>query len=277
MRILLIEDDPMIGRSLTAGLGDDGYAVDCVCDGTSAIAALGDRQAAFALALLDWGLPRQDGLADPEISAPARLWSSSFDGDVGIRSSIFAVAGVKTDWGANDRSSGGERLDEHVQPGTGLTDWFLGLSGFYQLDQRSALFASAQYRATGRNDFGYRHGSATLLNFAYQHKIGARLDAVLEANFRDSRRDEIDAAGTQDGNTGGAIAYLTPRILFDLGHGWVLRASAQLPLSQSGLHGVQREEPVQNAGMTRLFGKSARDSACVAGPPVPNQSCSGVR
>jgi hypothetical protein len=195
------------------------------------------------------------GLADPEISAQARLWSSHFEGDVGIRSSIFAVAGVKTDWGANERSSGGERLDEHVQPGTGSTDWFLGLSGFYQLDRRSALFASAQYRSTGRNDFGYRYGSATLLNFAYEHKIGARWDAVLEANFRDSDRDEVDATGTPDGNTGGAIAYLTPRILFDAGHGWVLRASAQLPLSQSGLNGVQHEEPVWNVGVTRLFGK----------------------
>ena len=198
---------------------------------------------------------RASGLADPEISAQARLWSSHFDGDVGIRSSIFAVAGVKTDWGVNDRSSGGERLDEHVQPGTGSTDWFAGLSGFYQLDRRSALFASAQYRATGRNDFGYRYGSATLFNVAYEHKIGARWDAVLEANFRDAKRDEIDAAGTQDGNTGGAIAYLTPRILFDAGHGWVLRAAAQVPLSQSGLHGLQDEEPVWNVGVTHLFGK----------------------
>ena len=195
------------------------------------------------------------GLADPEISAQARLWSSHFEGDLGVRSSIFAVAGVKTDWGVNDHSSEGERLDEHVQPGTGSTDWFVGLSGFYQLDRRSALFASAQYRTTGRNDFGYRYGSATLLNFAYEHKIGARWDAVLEANFRDSKRDEIDAAGTTDGNTGGAIAYVTPRVLFDAGHGWVLRASAQIPLSQSGLHGEQDEEPVWNVGVTRLVGK----------------------
>jgi hypothetical protein len=195
------------------------------------------------------------GLADPEISAQARLWSSHFEGDVGIRSSIFAVAGIKTDWGVNDRSSEGERLDEHVQPGTGSTDWFVGLSGFYQLDRRSALFASAQYRETGRNDFGYRYGSATLLNLAYEHKIGARWDAVLEANFRDSKRDEIDAAGTRDGNTGGAIAYVTPRVLFDAGHGWVLRASAQIPLSQSGLHGEHDEEPVWNVGVTRLVGK----------------------
>jgi two-component system, OmpR family, response regulator len=63
MRVLLIEDDHMIGNSLVAGLGDDGYAVDWVKDGASALAALADDQADYALALLDWGLPGQDGLA----------------------------------------------------------------------------------------------------------------------------------------------------------------------------------------------------------------------
>lgn len=194
------------------------------------------------------------GLADPEISAQAQLWSSKFDGDVGVRASLFAVGGVKTDWGENDARRGDERLDEHVQPGTGSTDWFAGLSGFYQVDRRSAVFASAQYRATGRNDFGYRYGDATLINLAYEHKLGARWDAVIEANYRDAGYDEIDGSGERDPDTGGSIIYATPRILFDAGHGWVLRASVQVPLSQSGLHGVQHEKTVWNAGVTRLFG-----------------------
>lgn len=195
------------------------------------------------------------GLADPEISAQAQLWSSKFDGDVGVRASLFVVAGVKTDWGENDARRGGERLDEHVQPGTGSTDGFVGLSGFYQIDRRSAVFASGQYRATGRNDFGYRYGDSTLLNLAYEHKLATRWDAVLEANFRDAGYDEIDGSGERDPDTGGSIFYVTPRVLFDAGHGWVLRASAQVPLSQSGLHGVQHENTVWNAGVTRLFGR----------------------
>ena len=64
------------------------------------------------------------GLADPEVSAQARIWSTQFEGDVGVRSSVFVVGGVKTDWGDNDVRRDGERLDEHVQPGTGSTDWF---------------------------------------------------------------------------------------------------------------------------------------------------------
>jgi len=193
------------------------------------------------------------GLSDPEFSGQLRLWHSNLEGDVGIRSSIYAVFGVKTDWGENNASVGGERLDEHVQPGTGSTDWFAGLSGSYQINPSSALFVSAQYRHTGRNDFEYRYGRVALFNFAYEHKIGSRWDAVIEANFRRSDRDQIDATGTTDPDTGGSITYITPRLLFDAGRGWVVRGSVQVPLSNSGLNGYQDEKPVINIGITRLF------------------------
>ena len=195
------------------------------------------------------------GLSDPEFYGQARLWSSSFEGDVGIRSSLYAIFGVKTDWGDNDAASGGERLDEHVQPGTGSTDWFAGLSGSYQINPRSALFASGQYRHTGRNDFGYQYGRITLLNLSYERKLGAKWDGVIEANFRHAGRDESNSSGATDPDTGGSIAYLTPRLLFDAGGGWVLRASAQIPLSDSHLYGTQDEKTVVNLGVTRLFGQ----------------------
>ena len=193
------------------------------------------------------------GLADLELSGQLRLWHSDIEGDVGIRSSIYAVFGVKTDWGENNASVGGERLDEHVQAGTGSTDWFVGLSGSYQIDPSSALFVSAQYRHTGRNDFDYRYGRVRLLNLAYEYKISSRWDAVIEANYRNSGRDQIDPMGTTDPDTGGSITYLTPRLLFDIGDGWVVRGSAQIPLSNSGLHGFQNEKTIFNIGLTRLF------------------------
>ncbi len=196
---------------------------------------------------------RTSGLADPEVYGQLRLWSSAFEAAVGVRSSIYAVAGVKTDWGENRASLAGERLDEHAQPGTGSTDWFVGLSGSYQIDPKSALFASVQYRQTGHNDFGYRYGRVKLLNLAYEHKLSAKWDAAIEANYRIAGRDLVDNSDVTDPDTGGSIAYLTPRILFDAGHGWVLRASAQIPLSQSGLYGSQDEKTVVNVGVTHLF------------------------
>ncbi len=62
MRILIIEDDPMIGASLVRGLEDEGYAVDWVRDGAQGEAALGNGLHEFHIALLDWGLPLKSGI-----------------------------------------------------------------------------------------------------------------------------------------------------------------------------------------------------------------------
>jgi two-component system, OmpR family, response regulator len=60
MRVLVVEDDAMIGRAVVAGLHEQGYAVDWVRDGTEAELAL--AHAVYDIALLDLGLPRRDGL-----------------------------------------------------------------------------------------------------------------------------------------------------------------------------------------------------------------------
>ncbi|MES1955186.1 response regulator transcription factor [Salinisphaera hydrothermalis] len=61
MRVLLIEDDPMIGAAVEASLKDAAYAVDWIRDG--ALAALAAESESYALILLDLGLPRRDGFA----------------------------------------------------------------------------------------------------------------------------------------------------------------------------------------------------------------------
>jgi two-component system response regulator QseB len=59
MRLLLIEDDPMIGAGAQKGLRQDGFSVDWVRDGDQALAALAAN--AFDVVLLDLGLPRTSG------------------------------------------------------------------------------------------------------------------------------------------------------------------------------------------------------------------------
>ena len=61
MRLLLVEDDLMIGESVLDLLRSEDYAVDWVKDGEMADTAL-DSQT-YDLVLLDLGLPRRDGLA----------------------------------------------------------------------------------------------------------------------------------------------------------------------------------------------------------------------
>ena len=60
MRLLLVEDDTMIGDSIRQGLRQDGFAVDWVQDGEAAELAL--RTTEYALILLDLGLPQKSGL-----------------------------------------------------------------------------------------------------------------------------------------------------------------------------------------------------------------------
>ena len=62
MRVLLVEDDPMIGASLVRGLSDHGYAVDWIRDGAEAQSRLLAAESPFQMVLLDLGLPTTDGL-----------------------------------------------------------------------------------------------------------------------------------------------------------------------------------------------------------------------
>jgi DNA-binding response OmpR family regulator len=60
MRVLLVEDDPMIGASLRTGLCAQGMAVDWVTSGRDAIESLANNH--YAVVLLDLGLPDMTGL-----------------------------------------------------------------------------------------------------------------------------------------------------------------------------------------------------------------------
>ena len=67
MRILLVEDDPLLGDGLRAGLRQRGFLVDWVRDGDAAAREL--RAPPYAAVVLDLGLPGQDGM---EVLAEAR-------------------------------------------------------------------------------------------------------------------------------------------------------------------------------------------------------------
>ena len=60
MRILLVEDDELLGDAVQTGLRQDKYTVDWVQDGNSASLAL--KNETFDLVVLDLGLPRRSGI-----------------------------------------------------------------------------------------------------------------------------------------------------------------------------------------------------------------------
>jgi len=61
MRVLVVEDDPLLGRGVQAGLEQAGFAADWVRDGVAADASLAGTQ--YAAVVLDLGLPRLEGVA----------------------------------------------------------------------------------------------------------------------------------------------------------------------------------------------------------------------
>jgi two-component system OmpR family response regulator len=70
VRVLLVEDDPMIGSVVQQELRDASYAVDWVRDGQAAMATLAALN--YSMVLLDLGLPRTDGMAVLRVIRAAR-------------------------------------------------------------------------------------------------------------------------------------------------------------------------------------------------------------
>lgn len=60
MRLLLVEDDGIVGESVRTGLRREGFTVDWVKDGVAAELASANDD--YALILLDLGLLRKDGI-----------------------------------------------------------------------------------------------------------------------------------------------------------------------------------------------------------------------
>jgi len=60
LRLLLVEDDPLLGDGLKLGLQGEGYTVDWLTDGSQALHSLLTEN--FDLVVLDLGLPGMDGI-----------------------------------------------------------------------------------------------------------------------------------------------------------------------------------------------------------------------
>ena len=71
MRVLLVEDDLMIGESLSEALQDEAYTVDWVKEGRQAILTL--KVQPYDIILLDLGLPNIDGMGVLTVIREAKI------------------------------------------------------------------------------------------------------------------------------------------------------------------------------------------------------------
>jgi two-component system response regulator QseB len=134
MRVLLVEDDLMIGASIQQGLRQDGLTVDWVQDGADVDVAL--RTTVYTLVLLDLSLPHKSG---SEILATLRRSRNPVP--VVILTARDAVA---------DRVRG---LDD------GADDYLVKP---FDLNELAARIRAVLRRHNGRADPVIRHGALTL-------------------------------------------------------------------------------------------------------------------
>jgi two-component system, OmpR family, response regulator QseB len=155
MRLLLVEDDTMIGESVRLGLRQDGFVVDWVQDGKAAELALSNEP--YALLLLDLGLPKKDGL---EVLKSLRKNSNSIP--VLILTARDSVA---------DRVQG---LD------AGADDYLVKP---FDLDELAARIRALLRRRSGRSDSVISCGDVTLNPTTHQVFQGEKEIALSAKEF----------------------------------------------------------------------------------------------
>jgi two-component system response regulator QseB len=130
MRILLVEDDPQLGRATQIGLDQCGYAVDWVQSAESAHTAVKLHQ--YSSILLDLGLPQEDGM-----QTLSRLRSAGYAGAIMIVTAR-------------------DQISERVAGLDGGADDFIIKP--FDLDELAARIRSASRRVAGRTQELIRHG-----------------------------------------------------------------------------------------------------------------------
>ena len=177
MRLLLVEDDRMIGDTLRTALRLDGHAVDWVRDVSAARAALATER--FDLVLLDLGLPL--GGAVGGAAGVSAVHSNRHDGltvlrELRARQDRTPVIVLTARDGPGDRVNG---LD------AGADDYLVKP---FDLDELSARMRAVQRRHSGRATSTLQHGGVVLDTATRQVSLhgvpvllSAREFAVLEA------------------------------------------------------------------------------------------------
>jgi two-component system, OmpR family, response regulator QseB len=174
MRLLLVEDDRMIGDSLRAALRQEGHAVDWVRDVAAAHSSLGSER--FDLVLLDLGLP--EGGPQPGAAAPSRPAADGLSVLRALRAredrTPVIVLTARDAPGDKVRGLDSGADDYLVKP--------------FELDELSARIRAVLRRHGGRASAVLSHGGVTLDPATHQVALhgapvllSAREFAVLEA------------------------------------------------------------------------------------------------
>ena len=184
------------------------------------------------------------GLGDVELGARYTVWRGVNLG-TGRVHELALSAGTSLPTGPNDLREGGERIDEHGQPGAGSWGPFLGVHYRYE-HGRWIGFGSLSGRVHTENDHRYAYGRALLWSIHGQYSPVKRLALDLGIDGRHAAVDED--AGERVVNTGGTVLSATPGVYFNaLGGAWLF-VRGQIPFHER-LRGEQDVLPVVVTGI----------------------------
>jgi hypothetical protein len=176
---------------------------------------------------------------------------------------VAGVAGIKFSTGKTDAktSDGMSYLDSHMQPGTGSTDYLLGLSYSHSL-QRLSFAANLLGTITTEGKFGnttHKFGNALNYDASGKYRIAPeaftpmapQLFAALGINGEMRQREKEDGVDVPD--SGGNTVYLSPGLQLVLAPHWIAELSYQHAIYHK-LNGTQLGETYKViTGVTYLF------------------------
>lgn len=149
------------------------------------------------------------------------------------------MAGITAPTGSNEaKDAAGDRLDAHLQPGTGAWSATVGLH--LAVTRIGGLWdASVLGKASGTNAHDYRYGRTLLYNAGFTSHDLRGFQLLAQVNGRSAARDQLED-GTLGTNTGGTVIYASPGARWISGLGLNLEAALQVPVRQA-LDGDQTE------------------------------------
>jgi hypothetical protein len=177
---------------------------------------------------------RQNGLGDVELFAMLGLYQSAGHAPV----ALGLIAGVAAPTGTIDaKDASGERLDAHLQPGSGA---WSGTGGLHvALGATGAWEAGVMGRVNSTNAHDYRYGNTLLYNAGYRSREWKGVRLLAQVNGRSAERDQLEN-GTIGEHTGGTVVYAAPGLRWITGVGLTVEGLVQVPFIEN-LYGIQDE------------------------------------
>ncbi len=186
---------------------------------------------------------RSSGLGDLQMSA---VWTQPFGFTAAHGYAAGLAVALKLPTGRNNLQRNGERLDEHLQTGTGSYDWQTGVS-LSRSAKTTTLFTSVYYKHMGTNSYNYHFGNAVLYNLGLLYHLSHSFTLSAQINGRAAKKDVEGVEAVE--NTGGSVTYIAPGVKIPLMPSASFLLNVQVPLYQN-LYGTQSEKTVVNTGIS---------------------------